>query len=413
MKFIHVSDLHFGKNLFGYSMITEGDQIFWIEQFLKLVRSEDPDAIVIAGDVYDRGIPPKEAVKLLDSFMTELSSLNIPVFMIAGNHDSGERLQFGSNLFKNNNIYIAGEVTKEIVHKTIEDEYGEVTFWLVPYLFPAAVEVALEDDDIKGYDMAMRKLLAAQNIDFSKRNVIISHQTVMNNGSSPETDGSETAIGGVGDIDVSVYDGFDYVALGHIHAAQKVGKDNIRYSGSPLCYHFGELRKSHKGPVIVTLKEKGNFEYRIEELPVLHNMREIKGLFNDILEKESLSKAKNEYLRVVLTDERVPSGARATLLSLFESKNSKMMEIVHEPATRAKSEHKEREVKAEIKTIEDYFSLFYQNRNNDEFPEEDDQMLISFIAEQVRHSSDDEKPTEPSLKDIDKIVEFVMKQEAE
>ncbi len=410
MKFIHISDLHFGKNLFGYSMVSEGDQKYWVEQFFELVDQEKPDAIVIAGDVYDRGVPPREAVELLDYFITTLAQKNIPIMMIAGNHDSGTRLSFGSNLFKEKNVYIAGEIEKEVKHVTLNDAYGPVTFWLVPYLFPAAVQVALEDESITGYNAAMRRLLDRQDIDFSKRNVIISHQTVLNNGASPEVDGSETAIGGVGDIEVSAYAGFDYVALGHIHAAQKVKEEYIRYSGSPLCYHFGELRKSHKGPVIVELGKKGEFSYRIEELPILHPLRELKGLFKDIVEQEIHNRNTNEYIRVVITDNQVPTEARQTLLSIFEKKNSKLMEIVHEPANRINIE-KDVYEGTEKKTLDEYFIDFYRSRNNDEFPSEEDQSLISFIAEQVNHASEDEKVDQPTEEDVEKIIQFVMKQE--
>ncbi len=410
MKFIHISDLHFGKNLFGYSMVSEGDQKYWVERFFELVDQEKPDAIVIAGDVYDRGVPPREAVELLDYFITTLAQKNIPIMMIAGNHDSGTRLSFGSNLFKEKNVYIAGEIEKEVKHVTLNDAYGPVTFWLVPYLFPAAVQVALEDESITGYDAAMRRLLDRQDIDFSKRNVIISHQTVLNNGASPEVDGSETAIGGVGDIEVSAYAGFDYVALGHIHAAQKVKEEYIRYSGSPLCYHFGELRKSHKGPVIVELGKKGEFNYRIEELPILHPLREVKGLFKDIVEQEIQNHNKDEYIRVVITDNQVPTEARQTLLSIFEKKNSKLMEIVHEPANRINIE-KDVYEGTEKKALDEYFIDFYRSRNNDEFPSEEDQSLISFIAEQVNHASEDEKVDQPTEEDVEKIIQFVMKQE--
>lgn len=410
MKFIHISDLHFGKNLFGYSMISEGDQPYWTEQFYQLVDEEKPDAILISGDVYDRGVPPREAVELLDSFITTLAKKNIPILMIAGNHDSGTRLAFGSNLLKDRKVYIAGEIQKEVKHITLNDEYGPVTFWLVPYLFPAAVQVALNDDTIVGYDKAMRSLLKAQDIDFTKRNVILSHQTVMNNGTSPEMEGSETTIGGVGDIDVSAYEGFDYVALGHIHAAQKVKEEYIRYAGSPLCYHFGELRKANKGPVIVELKEKGEFSYRIAKLPVLHQLREIKGLYNDILQEETSNTNKDEYLRVVITDELVPQDCRQNLLSIFEKKNSKLMELVHEPANRTKVLEDVYTGK-ENKTVDEYFNDFYRTRNNDEFPSEKDQSLIALIAEQVKHASEDEKVDQPAKDDIEKIIAFVMKQE--
>lgn len=410
MKFIHIADLHFGKNLFGYSMVSEGDQPYWTEQFYKLVDEEKPDAILIAGDVYDRGVPPREAVELLDTFITTLAEKDIPILMIAGNHDSGTRLSFGANLLKDRKVFIAGEVQKEVKHITLTDEFGPVTFWLVPYLFPTAVQVALNDDTIVGYDKAMRSLLIAQDIDFTKRNVILSHQTVMNNGTSPEMGGSETTIGGVGDIEVSAYEGFDYVALGHIHAAQKVKKEYIRYAGSPLCYHFGELRKKNKGPVIVELKEKGEFSYRIAELPVLHPLREMKGLYQDIVANETTNKNTNEYLRVVITDELVPQDCRQTLLSIFEKKNSKLMELVHEPENKAKVLEDVYKGK-EDKTLAEYFNDFYRTRNNDEFPSEKDQSLISLIAEQVKHVSEDEKVDQPSRDDIEKIIAFVMNQE--
>lgn len=410
MKFIHISDLHFGKNLWGYSMVAQGDQKYWADQFLKLVDREKPDAILISGDVYDRGVPPQDAVDLLDWFLTSLVKKDVSVLMISGNHDSGTRLSFGSELLKDQHVYIAGKVERTVKKVVFEDEFGDVNFWLVPYLFPAAVQVALEDETIVGYDEAMKRLLSEQDIDFSQRNVILSHQTVLNSGIAPEMDGSETVIGGVGQIDVNTYDGFDYVALGHIHAAQKVREDHIRYSGSVLCYHFGELRKSHKGPVVVELGQKGDFKYHIEELPVLHPLREIKGLFSDILASETSNTNTQEYLRVVITDDRVPMDARQTLLSLFEKKDSKLMEIVHEPKNRI---YVTEDVYCgnEQKSVDAFFNDFYRSRNNDEFASEKDQELFSFIAQQVSHVSEDEKVDQPALEDIEKIIEFVKKQE--
>lgn len=408
MKFIHIGDLHFGKNLYGYSM-ADTDQPFWIEKFFELVDEEKPEAIVIAGDVYDRGVPPKEAIKLLDDFVTRLSKLGIPTYMIAGNHDSGTRLAFGSRLLSESKLHIAGEVKKEIQHYTLQDKFGPVTFWLVPYLFPAAVQEVLEDKEINGYDQAMRRLLECQDVNFSERNVIISHQMVTDSGKPLETEGSEVIVGGVGNIDISAYNGFDYVALGHIHAAQSIGRNTARYSGSPLNYHFSESKRSKKGPVVVTLKDKNEEpDIKIVELPVLHPMREIKDDFNTIMENELNNKTKGEYIRVVLTDEQVPLNAVRDLSDLFESRECILMETVHEPKNRKKHNSSKAYEAGEKASLEDIFVSFYREKNDGEFPNEKEQAIINFVGEQVINVSEDEKVNEPSEKDIDKIISFVM-----
>lgn len=410
MKFIHISDLHFGKMLHGYSM-ADTDQPFWIERFMELICQEKPDAIVIAGDVYDRSIPSKEAVRLLDKFITRLTDLDIPVFMIAGNHDSGTRLSFASALLQEKKLYIAGEVTKEVANYTLEDEYGPITFWLVPYLFPAAVQEALEDKDINSYDQAMRRLLEEQDLDLSERNVIVSHQMVTDSGKPLETEGSEVMVGGVGNIDVSAYDGFDYVALGHIHAAQKVGRKTVRYSGSPINYHFSEAKRASKGPVIVELKEKGSEPViRVEELEVLHPMREIKGTYQEIYEQESKNKTDNEYIRVVLTDELVPMDAVRNLSDLFEAKKCVLMETVHEPENRKTIEDIQNNMAVEEISVDELFTAFYREKNNDEFPSEQQQEIIRFVAEQILHVPEDERVNDPAEKDIDALIDFVMGQ---
>lgn len=410
MKFIHISDLHIGKNFYGISMADE-DQPYWIEHFLGLVDKEAPDAILISGDVYDRSIPSKEAVNLLDHFFTELCKKEIPIFVISGNHDSGTRLQFGSELFANNNLYIAGEIKKEVMHVTLNDEFGPITFWLVPYLFPAAVEDALNVSAITNYDEAMRTLLANQDIDFTKRNIILSHQMVTNNGKPLETEGSEVMVGGVGNIDSSAYEGFDYVALGHIHASQAVGKETIRYSGSPLCYHFSESKKNKKGPVIVTINQKGDpLDIRIEELPVLHSLREIKGKFNDIVEQEIHNTNQNEYIRVTLTDDRVPINAIHELSDLFEKHGNKLMETTHEPERKMKEIEKAISKDSKNKSISDLFVDFYRERYDDEFPDDNEQSIIDLISSQVIHANEDEAVNKPSDKDIDKIIELAIKE---
>lgn len=409
MKFIHISDLHFGKSLFGYSLIEEKDQIFWVKEFLKLVKEEKVDAVLIAGDIYDRAIAPKEAVELLDYFLNELVKLKVKILMIAGNHDSGTRLEFGSNIFKSKDIYIAGELKKELEVVTLQDEYGEINFYLVPYIFPALVSTIYEDDDIKTYNDAFKKILDEANIDYTKRNVIVSHQTVLNSNEDLMVDGSEIFIGTSGAISVNLYEKFDYAALGHIHVAQKIKYEHVRYSGSILPYHFSQ--RQDKKVMIIEIKEKGQITYKEESLKLLHNMREIKGYYKDILKEESNNNLRNEYLRVVLKDQAVDTDARIRLNELFEAKNSKLMELALD-RTEYKSHYNEINHSRNDKTLEEYFNDFYRLRNNDEFMDEKDMMIVNYISENIKNSNDEDY-NNPSKKDIDDIVDYVLKMEDE
>ena len=308
MKFLHIADLHFGKSVHGVSLLENGDQTAWVQCFLRLAEEVKPDAVVVAGDVYDRSAPSGDAVALLDCLLTALAERHIPVMMIAGNHDSGQRLSFGGSLLARQNIYIAGVLSKELTHVTLPDPdgHGPVTFWLMPYIFPALAAQVLEDEDIRDYDTAVRKLLAAQNVDFTQRNVIVAHQNVTENGAEALRGGSESMVGGVGQVDYTAFDGFDYAALGHIHAAYHVGRASVRYAGSPLCYHFSETGQPAKGPVLVELGVKGE-KPKIQTclIPPLHPMREVKGSWEQLRDSELGQARENEYLRIVLTDRRI------------------------------------------------------------------------------------------------------------
>ena len=235
MKFFHVSDLHFGKMLHNVPLI-EKDQPFWVEQFIKAVDEYQPDAVVIAGDIYDRRVPSPEAMKLFGHLLTALAKRDVYVFVIPGNHDSSVRWAHVNELLATHKIYIAGELQRELTHVTIPDETTDVTFWLMPYIFPKIVsdEKVLNQDELSTYDEAARALLAVQDIEKGSCNVLVAHQNVLANGTAPEHSGSETIIGGLGEIDYSAFDMFDYVALGHIHNAQKVGSETVRYSGCRL-----------------------------------------------------------------------------------------------------------------------------------------------------------------------------------
>ena len=236
MRFLHLADLHLGKSLHGISLLESGDQADWVRRFLELSGELRPDAVLIAGDVYDRSAPSGDAVELLSELLSGLAQQGIPVLLTAGNHDSGQRLGFLKELLGKEGIHIAGTLPKggKLPCVTLQDPWGPVHFWLMPYVFPALVAQALEDESIRDYDTAVRRLLQAQDIDFSERNVLIAHQNVTANGVECERGGSETMVGGLGEVDVSAFEGFTYVALGHIHAAYPVGRESVRYAGSPL-----------------------------------------------------------------------------------------------------------------------------------------------------------------------------------
>ena len=391
MKFIHISDLHLGKSIHGVSLIDNGDQVVWVERFLDKVRELRPDAIVVAGDVYDRSAPSGDAMKLFDHMITALTEMEIPLLAIAGNHDSGKRLSYGEEIFAKNKIYLSGIPEKELMHITLpeKDGQGEVTFWLMPYLFPSLVAQKLEDEEIHDYATAARRLIEEQQIDFTARNVLIAHQNVTVGGSEVERGGSESMVGGVGQMEYTIFDGFDYVALGHIHAAYPVGRPEVRYAGSPLCYHFDEIRQTRKGPLLVTIGEKDkNGEKGAEvtteliEIPPLHPMRELKGSYDQIRIQEENSAASGEYIRIVLTDTRVTPEISDYFRQLFESRDSIVMELVseyREELSYASSGLTSGELaRMELK---DLFADFYSNRRKGEELGEVEKKILQYAQQ--------------------------------
>ena len=411
MRFFHLSDLHFGKTIHGVSLLENGDQGFWADRFLELAEREKPDAVVIAGDVYDRGAPSGDAVELLSRMLTGLSELHIPVMMTAGNHDSAQRLAFAGPLLAKQGLHISRPLfdSPELVHVTLEDEHGPVTFWLMPYVYPALVSRALGDDSLRDSDSAVRALLAAQNVDFSRRNVLIAHQNVTANGTEGLRGGSETMVGGVGQVDCTAFDGFDYVALGHIHAAYPVGREAVRYAGSPLCYHFDEVRQPEKGPLLVELGAKGGETgVELRKIPPLHPMRVVRGAFEALREQELSHPRENEYLRLVLTDRRLSPETVSFFDELFRARGSILMDRASEydlfrgeagpPASEA----------AEQKGLDELFSDFYTRRTGGTQPSEEDLALLAFAAE-LTQGADLHAP--PAEGEIDSLLDFILKQE--
>ena len=368
MKILHVADLHFGKTLAGQDL--NEDQRDWCNKFVELVKTEKPSAVLIAGDVYDRATPNGDAVDLLDGFLTSLLAVDdhLHVMIVAGNHDSGQRLAFGSRIFKKERLHIVGKVSEKMECVTLQDENGPVNFWLMPYLFPAAVAEVLGIEERLDYTESVRRLLANQQIDISVRNVLVAHQSVMSDGTSPEEGGSETMVGGVGAIDGVVFDAFDYVALGHIHRGQVVGRDVMRYAGSPLCYHFDELKCSKKGAVAVVLAEKGKVAVEVKLLAPLHPLREIRKSYADIVAEETANECRGEYVKIVLTDQRVSPQVSDALHAIFAGKGSVLLELTSDFAAfsdvRGDGVSSARERKLEEKLLD-----FWRDRHGGEDPD--------------------------------------------
>lgn len=303
MKLFHISDLHIGKRLYGFDL--EDDQRAILSEIIDLVKSEKPDAVLIAGDVYDRADPSASAVRIFDDFLSMLAETGSEVFMIYGNHDSASRISYGNRIFGKSGIHVSPVYDGEVAPVRLEDEYGAVDIYMLPYLRSQDAVDALEKIEL----------------DSSVRNVIVSHQFVT---SAVLGDSEEMNVGSLDNIDGSYYSAFDYAALGHIHMPQTIRSDNektvIRYSGSPLAYSFSESDLIPKSVTIVELGEKGDTKVRTAELTPLHEMCTIKGEFQDLInDKGLIEQHKEDYLRVILTDTVSVLDAMARLQTVYDN----------------------------------------------------------------------------------------------
>jgi len=411
MRFLHLADLHFGKSLHGVSLLENGDQDHWVDSFLAQAGELRPDAVVIAGDVYDRSAPSGEAVALLSRMLTGLSEEKVPVLLVAGNHDSAQRLAFAGPLLAKQGVHVSRPLfgSEKLEKVTLEDAFGPVTFWLMPYVYPALISQALGDESLREYDGAVRALLARQGVDFGERNVLVAHQNVTAGGTEVERGGSETAVGGVGQIDYRVFDGFDYVALGHIHAAYPVGRETVRYAGSPLCYHFNELRQPKKGPILVELGPKGApVHTETLLLPPLHPLRELRGTFEELRKGELREPRRGEYLRLVLTDRRLSPEITAFFDDLARSRGSVLMERVSEYDPFRGEAGTPSAGAAERKSLPELFAEFYTERSGGRPPEEADLDLLAYAGELTRQGDASGGPTEEA---VGKLLDYLLGQE--
>ncbi len=353
LKLIHLSDLHLGKRVNEFSMLE--DQKYILLEILGIIEAEKPDGVIIAGDVYDKSIPPAEAVALLDDFLVRLSGMGTEVFMISGNHDSAERIAFGGRLMEHSGIHLSpvfnGDIAPCVLKK---DGEAEARIWMLPFVKPIDVRHAYPEEEIADYTGAVRAVIRRMDIDPSVRNVLVAHQFVTG---AVRSESEDVSVGGLDNVDASVFEGFDYVALGHIHGPQHIGRETVRYCGTPLKYSFSE-KDHHKSVTVVTLGEKT--EVRTVPLVPRHEMREIRGTYDELtLMKNYEGTATDDYLRVVLTDEEDVPDAMARLRTVYPN----IMKVEYDnQRTRASSEIGAAE-EIEKKSGIELFDEFYTRQN--------------------------------------------------
>jgi len=376
MKFFHLSDLHIGKQLHRYNL--KEDQQVILKEVITYAKELRPDAIVIAGDIYDKSVPSAEAVNVFDEFLTDLSEITpeIPILIISGNHDSPDRLKYASEILKRHHIYLAGNVPErpeEHIEKvTLHDAYGEVDFYLLPFMKPAYVKNIFVDGTPETYSDAVKEIIKREKIDYKdKRNVLVSHQFyVGEKAESPETCDSEVfSVGGIDNVDIGSVKEFDYVALGHLHGAQCIGKPEIRYCGTLLKYSVSESTQN-KSLTVVTLKAKGE-RPEIENYPLhpLRDVRKKKGTLDEII-KEAQETEKDDYISITLTDEIDPYKPKEQLERIF----SHILEIrVDNQRTRTKL--KEMDEELVMKDPFTSFAEFYKEMQGREMNGEEETIM--------------------------------------
>lgn len=378
MKFFHISDLHIGKKLRETDFLP--DQIYILDQIVEAVDKEKPDGILIAGDIYDRSVPPAGAVHVFDDFLTKLSLRDIHIFIISGNHDSPERLNFAKELLGKHKVYIGGTFHGDLDRIELEDEYGKCNVYLMPYIKPSMVLNYKKEVEIATYEDAARIVIEDCNVNTLERNILVAHQFVTNQGVEPEKSESEiVSIGGLDNIDVSVFQPFDYVALGHIHGPQKIGRETIRYCGTPLKYSFSEC--NHKKSITcINMSGKGEVNISLIPLKPMKDLRVIRDTLNNLLTLDKYTSLNNEdYIRAVITDEEDVFDPIGKLRTKYP--NVLLLEV--ENTKSSLSEYATSLPKGEVasRSPMDLFTEFYFNQNNVEMNDNQKNIIINIFEE--------------------------------
>lgn len=378
MKFVHLSDLHLGKRVNEYSMLE--DQEYILTKIINIIDDEKPSGVIIAGDVYDKSIPSAEAVQMFDDFLTRLAKRNLQVFVISGNHDSPERMSFGSRLMDQSGIHISQVYNGEFVPFSMKDEHGVVNVYMLPFVKPAHVK-RFSDESIESYTDAIRVAITEMKVDQSARNLLITHQFVTG---ATRSESEDVSVGGSDNVDVSVFDVFDYVALGHIHSPQNCTSERVRYCGTPLKYSFSEA-KDNKSVTVVELAEKGSLSVKTVQLVPLRDMVEIKGKYDEITLKSFYENTsyQEDYIHITLTDEEDIVDAIGKLRTVYHN----LMKLDYDNKRTRRVSQVDGAVDVETKTPIELFSDFYELQNNQ--PMSDEQK--AFVEDLIEQVWEDEK----------------------
>lgn len=377
MKLLHLGDLHIGKTLGDFNLIE--DQKYILEQILDMAKANSVDGILLAGDIYDKSIPSEEAVGVFDSFLRALAESKIMTFAISGNHDSDERLNFGSSLFEANQIYISAKYNGELYKKEVRDEHGKVNIYLLPFVKASQVRHFFPQEEIDSYDAAVRVVLKQAQLAEGERNILVAHQFVAGTGAEPVLGGSEGAsvlnVGNVEKIGTDCFKAFDYVALGHIHSPQKVGREEIRYAGSILKYSLSEVN-NHKSVPLITLGKKGEVSIELLPLKPLRDMRHLKGKVSQLLDKNNI-KAPNDFIYVTLTEEDLVNDA----MGIFQQHYPNTIKIDYDNARTRAIEQVDISRIMEEKSFPELISDFYRFVYDMEISEEEMKVMQEVARE--------------------------------
>lgn len=372
MKFIHLSDLHIGKRVNEFSMLE--DQQYILRVILGIIDDEKPDGLLIAGDVYDKSVPSAEAVQLLDSFLCRLAERKLPTFIISGNHDSPERLSFGSRLMDMSGIHLSPVYNGNVVPFSLSDEYGKVNIYMLPFIKPVHVKRFLPESNAESYTDAIGVAVSNMHIDEDERNILITHQFVTG---ASRSESEELSVGGTDNVDVSIFDAFDYVALGHIHGPQKMSRETVRYCGTPLKYSFSEA--NHKKSVtVVEMGEKGNITVRTVPLVPKRDLREIKGKYEEIILKKNYEGTNtDDYMHITLTDEEDIPDVMTRLRTIYPN----IMKLDYDNTRTRSSLSASIAQEVENKSPLTLFSEFYFEQNAQHLSETQKNFIQSLMEE--------------------------------